>query len=154
MGLNLCHEYSTALENALALPRAYEILAFNADRAGGGTANDGTNVQFGYHLAQQRHPEFVDGGFCGWRCEMQRAHILSGDVVHVKPGKQVDEAAVPWRLRAAAATLDDRGPPAGVTPAGAGTTSSAASRSMSPPATTVTTIATRPGASGASSSIT
>ena len=92
--VNLRHERGAALKYALVCPGVLEFLVFNAHRTRGCTAHNGTNFQFVYHVHQERQPELANGCFCGWRHEMQRAHVLAGNVIHVKRGKQVDESAV------------------------------------------------------------
>ena len=92
--VNLRHERGAALKYALVCPGVLEFLVFNAHRTRGCTAHDRPNFQFIYHVHQERQPELADWCFCGWRHEMQRAHVLAGNVIHVKCRKQVDEPAV------------------------------------------------------------
>ena len=92
--LQLRHERGAALEYALILPGGLEFFVFNADRACGGPAHNGARFQFIDRLNQERQAELAHWRFCGWRHKMQRAHVLAGNVVNVKRGKQVDEPAV------------------------------------------------------------
>ena len=101
-GVYLRHERGAALEYALILSRVFEFLAFYANGTCGcgcgcgcGCAADNrARLQFICHFHQQRQAELGCRDFGGRGDKMQRAHVLAGDVIHVKRGKEVDEPAV------------------------------------------------------------
>ena len=94
IGVNLRHQRGAALEYALILSRVFEFLVFNADRACGCPAHNGTRIQCIYRFNQQRQAVLAGRHFGGRRHKMQCAHVLAGNVVHVKRRKQVDETSV------------------------------------------------------------